>query len=763
MVASSEDRAALLREDEGSSFWNRCAKAAFGSTEYTQRDSDEQQVDQQGDNKSGGTVVTNSSAAVAAMAQRAAATMASAAATTTKTADDLADTVSSASLAAVSEVEKVSMEPGPFSSKPASELQRPSAMSNVELLVREQTGAIAKEITIAAAEDPTAELKNTVPEVWSSEEKISPAREQIFSTALEALSVSAKMQPNMLLSPPDTYQLDDRASRKHPEGVEAGNGVEWVTALGSRALGTTVSFFKADDEREKVRRQVVPAIFLLCLGNIPRTSTCDILSTCVALIDPPSRELWGIVGTKTIPDTTESVQYGVLDRSSERKQADQKSESRQAKSTGKPDTERLQPSDAETSKVRQLAQLRFPEMAPAEALCQIGVLLKSEGQLRDALTAFSLAMEVHDVDLEGRSFDTTSDIKIAVDADIWYAQPKEINLFLFSCPHSPLKSHSLIFIFRIMAGSYNLGITLLDSGFADEAVPQLERAVSLRPDDADAYAGLGASLALLARYDEASGAFRRALELDPLEIDTHCRLAESLHSAGAFNAAVDAVRTGLEIDGSAPELHCRLGVSLAGLGLLEPAVEALQVALQLDEDHSEAHYHSGRVLQCLGKIESANDHFRLAIDVDANHSLARVGLAEGHYAMGDYNAAHEAYSQALRFNSRNAAALHGLGATALMLDRPLAAERIFEVLTELSPNDPRGWLGRGASAERQPEGFSRALASYEALLQVVDKEHYGAHLAIAHIRAFRGEHQAAIKFYRWCLERQPSDRDALVR
>jgi hypothetical protein len=110
-VASSEDRAALLREDEGSSFWNRCAKAAFGSTEYTQRDSDEQQVDQQGDNKSGGTVVTNSSAAVAAMAQRAAATMASAAATTTKTADDLADTVSSASLAAVSVVEKVSMEP----------------------------------------------------------------------------------------------------------------------------------------------------------------------------------------------------------------------------------------------------------------------------------------------------------------------------------------------------------------------------------------------------------------------------------------------------------------------------------------------------------------------------------------------------------------------------------------------------------------------------------------------------------------------------
>ena len=178
-----------------------------------------------------------------------------------------------------------------------------------------------------------------------------------------------------------------------------------------------------------------------------------------------------------------------------------------------------------------------------------------------------------------------------------------------------------------------------------------------------------------------------------------------------FNAAVDAVRTGLEIDGSAPELHCRLGVSLAGLGLLEPAVEALQVALQLDEDHSEAHYHSGRVLQCLGKIESANDHFRLAIDVDANHSLARVGLAEGHYAMGDYNAAHEAYSQALRFNSRNAAALHGLGATALMLDRPLAAERIFEVLTELSPNDPRGWLGRGASAERQPEGFSRAFVA----------------------------------------------------
>ena len=55
---------------------------------------------------------------------------------------------------------------------------------------------------------------------------------------------------------------------------------------------------------------------------------------------------------------------------------------------------RHRPTETENQKMARLAVLRFPSSELADALCQIGVLLKCEGQLRNALTAFDVAMEI---------------------------------------------------------------------------------------------------------------------------------------------------------------------------------------------------------------------------------------------------------------------------------------------------------------------------------------------------------------------------------
>ena len=75
----------------------------------------------------------------------------------------------------------------------------------------------------------------------------------------------------------------------------------------------------------------------------------------------------------------------------------------------------------------------------------------------------------------------------------------------------------------------------------------------------------------------------------------------------------------------------------------------------------------------------------------------------------------------------------------------------------------RGQGRHVASAERQPAGADRAEASYAAILRLVDGEHFGAHLALAHIYVTRGQHREAVAEYRWCLEQRPSDGGALVR
>ena len=69
---------------------------------------------------------------------------------------------------------------------------------------------------------------------------------------------------------------------------------------------------------------------------------------------------------------------------------------------------------------------------------------------------------------------------------------------------------------------YNLGITLFETGYGSQAVTVLKDVIVLKPDDGDAHAGLGASLALSGQHDVAIKAFRKAIELNPLEIDTYC-------------------------------------------------------------------------------------------------------------------------------------------------------------------------------------------------------------------------------------------------
>ena len=310
---------------------------------------------------------------------------------------------------------------------------------------------------------------------------------------------------------------------------------------------------------------------------------------------------------------------------------------------------------------------------------------------------------------------------------------------------------------------YNLGITLFEAGYGSQAVNVLQDVIVLKPDDGDAHAGLGASLALSGQHDVAIKAFRKAIELNPLEIDTYCRLSESLNALESFEAAVEVLRAGLEVDATSADLHCHLGISLMLLGLLRPAFEALQYALQVDDDHQESHYQLGRVLRRLGKISDANEHFRMVIDINPTHILARTALAEGAYALGDYNAAHEIYSDALQFDGEDDSLLFGLGVTLLMLRKPSAAERVFDVLSQLHPSNTRAWLGRGMSAERQQGGFERAIASYQSILRFVDENHFGANIALANAYAKSANYHQAVTKYRWCLEKKPTDENALVR
>jgi len=87
-----------------------------------------------------------------------------------------------------------------------------------------------------------------------------------------------------------------------------------------------------------------------------------------------------------------------------------------------------------------------------------------------------------------------------------------------------------------------LGLALLNAQRWADAIPHLERAVTVGPVKADYENNLGLALAMAGRRDEAIVHFRRAVELSPEDPLVHFNLGRTLWEAGARSEALGHLR-----------------------------------------------------------------------------------------------------------------------------------------------------------------------------------------------------------------------------
>ncbi len=111
-----------------------------------------------------------------------------------------------------------------------------------------------------------------------------------------------------------------------------------------------------------------------------------------------------------------------------------------------------------------------------------------------------------------------------------------------------------------------LGVIAYQQGRPGDALPLLERAAELRPDEAEFHNNLGLALAALDRYDLAVAAYQRTLALN------HAH-------AGAWN---------------------NLGLALTGCNRLADAIESLRKAIALRPDFGQAHWNLALALLAHG-------------------------------------------------------------------------------------------------------------------------------------------------------------------
>jgi len=199
----------------------------------------------------------------------------------------------------------------------------------------------------------------------------------------------------------------------------------------------------------------------------------------------------------------------------------------------------------------------------------------------------------------------------------------------------------------------NVGMYFIGKQNFEQALPWLERAVSVAPTFYIAQVSLGNLYLKLADTTRA--------------VDTY-RVAASYHTQNS-------------------DYQFELGQLLYSVGQLQDAEACFKRMIALKYGDVRGHYYSGLVAAALKEYEQATVHLTHAVDVDPDHHAAYQSLGTAYMYLENFEAASRAYEQALLLEPEQSDILTMLGLAQMNLKLFDAACDAFDKALAINPSD----------------------------------------------------------------------------
>ena len=173
----------------------------------------------------------------------------------------------------------------------------------------------------------------------------------------------------------------------------------------------------------------------------------------------------------------------------------------------------------------------------------------------------------------------------------------------------------------------NLGYAYREQGDLVSAAECFGRVVELEPDNAAVLGALGQILHRLAHSQEAVPFLERAIALNPGDADCHCDLGDALQTLGRIPDAVAAYGRAIQLNPKLGRAWYSAGCAEASRKEFVAAVSCFRQALELQPNWPEAQHNLGQVLFKLGQVDEALQLFRRAVSgSDASLSLSAIAV-----------------------------------------------------------------------------------------------------------------------------------------
>ena len=252
----------------------------------------------------------------------------------------------------------------------------------------------------------------------------------------------------------------------------------------------------------------------------------------------------------------------------------------------------------------------------------------------------------------------------------------------------------------------------------------VDRALALESEAAEAWYLLGNLKEKNEQYDEAIKAYQRVISIEPGHVNAQYRLGvlykrlgqdaesrrhldtyqslktkldlanavlfgtRSLYS-GDYKTAAEQLSRALASDPSNAEALYYFGVAMQKLEKPAEAVEAFEKALSINPKLALAQANLGLTLAAMGNGDKARPHLARAMELEPRDFSVNLTAARGYLALEDFGAAEMALMRSLELYPSEPQALAELFQLYALWDKSELARRYAALAAEANPNDAR--------------------------------------------------------------------------
>ncbi len=297
----------------------------------------------------------------------------------------------------------------------------------------------------------------------------------------------------------------------------------------------------------------------------------------------------------------------------------------------------------------------------------------------------------------------------------------------------------------------------------EEAVGELDVALSINPGNAAWHAQRGILLEELNRSDEAMEAFEHALALEPGDRDVAVALGQGLARLGRYARSLEVFEELVRTHPDFEPAYCHRIHVYTELGQHDQAEEMFYLAQELDDACPSCFFHIGASLAARGRTQRAIYCYRRVLELEPNYVGVNRRIAQAYRAQGRRGQAREYFLRELRDDPGNTDLLYELAELMLEGGQVATAAAKLGQIIELEPENARArlalgriWLNRGRAKQ--------ALECFETVESLVgnasDLPDYDRLVGTALYRL--GRFDKAHERFLAVVERVPQDREALT-